>query len=252
MVFFTPQRAVKRRLFATPMSAKRFKATPSRTYSRFNRVSSKGASTKGSLRTQVKSLQTVVNKLKPEKKYSDISLASNNITTAGSVVHVTAIAQGDTSATRTGDAIQLTDVQVAGVLIRATDAPAVTTNGTIRYALVYDKQQVADTSPTAAVVFNGANPVIALPVLDGLDRFTVIWMSPVKVLSMMSLDNDLVIPPTAPHFITHSMKLDRKVVFNGTASSDIQKNGLYFVILTDDAGNTIDFSGTARIGFTDV
>jgi len=48
----------------------------------------------------------------------------------------------------------------------------------------------------------------------------------------------------------HGLAISRE--YNGTANSDIQKNGIYVVFLTDDGGNVVDFTGVARIGFTDV
>jgi hypothetical protein len=44
---------------------------------------------------------------------------------------------------------------------------------------------------------------------------------------------------------------DIPVFYNGDASTDIQRNGIYCVILSSDSTDTTDFNAGGRIGFTD-
>ena len=55
--------------------------------------------------------------------------------------------------------------------------------------------------------------------------------------------------PTQSTYFQFNKKLNLKVDFNGTASTDIQKNGIYFLLLSNDTGNVVDINGIARIGF---
>jgi len=65
-------------------------------------------------------------------------------------------------------------------------------------------------------------------------------------------DNLAASTPTQKSFWSHSWKGNIKVQYNGNSSTDIQKNGLYVVILSSTAVTTGDHTGTARVAYTDV
>jgi len=194
-----------------------------------------------------------VNKLKPEKKYVDVSLAITNNADAGTggVVHLTQVAQGDTQSTRTGNAINLTDIKIGFQWDRGTTITA-GINAHVRFAVVVDREQVADTVPTAAAIFTSADPINPRPNLANLERFRILYVSPQIDPLMAVLDTDITSPPQRSNLMEYSWSGNLKVAYNDTASTDIEKNGVYFVILTANSGDTIDTSGTCRIGYTDV
>lgn len=216
-----------------------------------------GPNTKGTLTQQVKSLQRVVAKLRPELKYLDTSLDSSNVTTAGRVIHLTGIPQGDTRSTRTGETVNVTSVYCSGSFVRTTDETYVS-NAMYRCFLFVDKDQVADTVPSVAnVMQNPAEPTGPIPNLDFLERFRILWISPIKDGSEMHISHIAVVsnasvPATQSRWIEYEWKGSLKVGFNGANGTDIQKNGVYFGIMSNDTGDIIDFDGTARIGYTDV
>jgi len=254
-MYSTPR--AKRRLFFTPLSSgkrSRFQASSSaqsKATGRFalvNRRTTSGPKRTGSLTAQVRSLQRVVKNLCPEQKYADISFTASNIATTGYVAHLTAIAQGDTQSTRTGNTIDVTSVSVRGSFSAAADIALVSY---MRIAIVVDKQQIADTTPNVSDVFT-SDPVIALPTLANLERFRVLHLSPVYDVRRMSLDTDNVGPPTQSAYFDYTWKGNIKVSYNGTAATDQNKNNIYFLILSDVSAATLDFGGYARIGFTDV
>jgi len=253
---YTPARNVRRRLFATPASAsrapKRARTATSRARA-VNRFITRGVRRTGTLTQQVKSLQSFVNKLKPEKKYVDVGLTLTNIADAGTggVVHLTQVAQGDTQSTRTGNAINLTDIKIGFQFDRGTTVSA-GNNGHVRFAVVVDKEQVADTSPTAAAIFTSGDPICPRPNLANLERFRILYISPQIDPLMAVLDTDITSPPQRSNLMEYSWSGNLKVAFNDTASTDIEKNGVYFVVLSANNSDTIDTSGTCRIGFTDV
>jgi len=254
-MFMTPVRGVKRRLFATPASAKRARVGRGRVSGgaaarRINRRTQRGPRTKGSIVQQVKSLQRVVKTLSPEVKYVDIDIAATNITSGGTAVNLTQIAQGDTQSTRTGNSVNITSITLLARWTRATD---VTTpdNGLYRFAVVVDREQVADTAPTPGTVFSGS-PIFFLPSLANLERFRILYLSPIIDGKMMLTDSDDTTVPTRPAIMQYNWTGNIKVGYNDTAATDIEKNGIYIMYITNEATDVIDVAGTARIGYTDI
>lgn len=261
---YTPRWPVKRQLafqsYATrsrPYKQRRYdnaSSTPGgvQRFARLNKARLGGLATKGTLTSQVKSLQRFVKKLAPEVKSADISINTTNLTSAGSVIHLSAIAQGSNLSNRIGDSINVTRLDFGLEISKSTDAPGPITAGTVRFAIVQDKQQVPDTAPAAADIFTNANPLLDFPNTAQQDRFRVLWISPILSIPRMSLDTDTNVGiPTINNFVTGSVNCRITVEYNGTASTDQQKNGLYFVSLTDDAVGTMDTSGVLRISYTD-
>lgn len=258
---YTPRRPVKRVLFpyspaSTPKRARTgtFRAGAQTGRFRFlNKRTQTGPRTNGTLTQQVKALQRFVKTLAPEVKYIDNTLFQTDIPATGAVVHVSAVAQGDTQGTRTGNTINVTGVDLSGNFIRiSTDFAGA---AFLRVALVQDREQVADTAPSVANIFATGDPVNALPNLDTLERFRILWLSPVMDAWQMVLDSDRLVAgsvPTHKGTYSHSWKGNIKVSFNGTASTDIQKNGLYFCYLTSSGVTTFDANGFARLCYTDV
>jgi len=251
-MMYTPRRPVKRQLVFTPAStAKRFRSGPvaTRAYRNNYKHAPKSFKTSGTLWMQVKALQRAVKNLSPEKKYTDLSLSQINIGVAGAVTHITSVAQGDTIATRTGNVLNLVSITCKGKIATAANALAV--GSYMRILVVVDKQQVADTSPSAAdVITDGiftADPVSMLPNTAFLERFRILHSSRLYDGSRIATGT-----ATQDRSWEYSWTGNMKVEYNGTAGTDIQKNGVYVVFLTDDAGNVLDFSGVARVGFTDV
>lgn len=250
---YTPRRPVKRRLIFTPASTiKRARGTgpvATRAYRNNFRHGVKGPKTTGSLWTQVKSLQRAVKNLAPEKKYADISLAQTNIPLTGAVTHITQVAQGDTIGTRSGNAIQLVSITCKGKV--GFGGSALSVGSYLRILVVVDKQQIADTTPAAATIITDgvftADPVSMLPNTDFLERFRILHSSRLYDGSRIATGT-----ATQDRTFEYSWNGNIKVEYNGTAATDIQKNGVYVVFLTDDAAATVDYSGVSRIGYTDV
>ncbi len=232
----------KRRGASNPAFAKRFKTSRASKTQSVNRRTVSGLSTRGTWTQQLKSLQRVVKKLQPEAKYNDASLTMSNITSSGTIIHLTAIAQGATSSTRNGDAIRVSHIAFRWRMDMGSFG---TGNFGSRVAIVQDKQQNPDTSPTISDIFRSSNPVDALPTLTNLERFRILWLSDY-------LDHTMIQSGQQTNVREYTAKQSIKVEYNGANTSDIQKNGLYFVFLTNDSNNTIDGDGICRIQFTDV
>lgn len=250
-MMFTPRRPVKRQLVFTPASTgKRFRASrPVSGFRQFNRRYTRGPKTKGSLYQQVKSLQTFARRLAPEKKFLDTAISVSSIPTAGSVILINGIGENDTSDARTGRLVNVTDIMIRGFLNGDTDS---TQQGFVRFALVQDKQQVADTAPTAQAIFKNGDEVLAFPNNANISRFNVLWMSKVYDLKMTNIDTDDLQPRSQSVVVSGGWKGNIKTQFNGVSGTDIEKNGLYFVILKSFGATTTDFVGESRVAYTDV
>lgn len=250
---FTPRQPTKRRLMFTPRQTpfKRFRKTPTTAVRRFNRTKVRGPSTRGPLRTQVKALQKFANRFKPEKKFLETSLALTDIVDAtGGIVNLVTVAEGASENERIGHVVNVSDIKV-NVVYSAAATVTVGANSFVRFALVVDKEQVADTNPTTANVFSNADPS-AFPTSQFLERFRILYLSPVLSGRMMILDTDTAGIPTRSNMQEYTWSGNVKVQFNGSAGTDIEKNGIYFCVLLSGFSSTLDTTGTARVGYTDV
>lgn len=166
----------------------------------------------------------VIKVIKRQAEKMNIDTGENNVESVntGTVTHCTAIAQGDADPGRTGNQIEVTSVYVRVKVYHSGAAPAAAQF--IRFALVVDRQQVADSPPTVANIWNGA--AMIQPLQDqSLGRYQIL------------LDEVIPITVESPGFFKKYIDFKKpiKVRFNGAASSDIQKNGFYFVHFSESA-----------------
>jgi len=211
---------------------------------RFNRRYPNGPSKKGSLAQQVKSLQRVVKDILPELKNFTLDIGQTNFGVAGTIQHLSGIAQNPGENQRIGEDITVKSISIRGKISDMTSTGTLSTPSYYRFYVVKDRQQVNDTTPAISDIFSTTDPVLALPSISFSERFTFLWQSPL-------LQNNACLNGNQFPVATWSWSGTIKVGYNGTASTDIQKNGIYFVILTTDAGGAVDFTGSARVSFTD-
>lgn len=222
------------------------------------RVKAPGPRTSGSLTQQVKALQRAVKKVLPEMKYADAVLDTSNITTSGTVIHLTAVPEDDTATGRTGNVIYVKSLSINGYFLRSTDI-TYTMNAMYRIMVVIDKQQVSDTAPAISDVldYGASNSTRIFPKVAALERFRVLWISEVYEGHRMNISdaggglNGINPASQSTIFNYHNDNVNLRVDFNGAASTDIQKNGIYLLILSNDTANVIDINGVSRIGFHD-
>jgi len=211
---------------------------------RFNRRYPNGPSKKGSLAQQVKSLQRVVKDILPELKNFTVDLGQTNFGVSGTIQHLTGIAQNPAENQRIGEDVTVKSIAIRGKISDMTSTGTLSTPSYYRFYVVKDRQQVNDTTPAISDIFSSTDPVLALPSISFSERFTFLWQSPL-------LQNNAVLTGNQFPVCTWSWSGTIKVGYNGSGSTDIQKNGIYFVILTTDAGGVVDFTGSARVSFTD-
>lgn len=172
-----------------------------------------------------------------EKHHFDTAFSSATIPSAGNITHLTSLAQGDTSVTRTGNSVLLKDCYMH--LFMAVN-PSVLTQSRVRMILFFDKQQISDTLPTVTDVLAAASTESMLN-LNASGRFKIVYS---REFILRANNNGSLVLHKFFKFHTH-------VRFNGTAGTDIQRNGLYVLFIGSEATNTPTVSGTFRIGYHD-
>lgn len=213
------------------------------------------------LAQKVVKLTKLVAGLRPETKYVDTSISSNNVSVAnGIVIHLTGIAGGTGINQRVGDAVNMLWWNVNLSLTNSSSFNATNENPSFRFYIVRDTQQVGDTAPSGADLVDQPS----LPKIQLLNvattmqkRFQVIYDSRPQILFLgtgLAAQNNSVVSPARCQFNLRGSKKGA-IRFNGTASSDIQKGGLYLFFYTDvvvAGSDALDFTGTSRVAYTDV
>jgi len=217
------------------------------------KFSTKGPSNAGTLTQQVKSLQRIVRQLQPELKAFDLTLGASNISVAnGAVDHITQIAQGDGQNQRTGNLITVRKLDIGIKIDRSTAYTFTAGNAKFRWAVVVDKEQVTDTSPVALSAFEYPSaPHTDLPQVLNNERFRYLYVSPCYDLAQMAITSLTAIPQIPAHVKFH-WEGEVKVGYNGSLGSDIEKNGIYVVYMTEGTANELDTTGYVRVQYTDV
>lgn len=179
-------------------------------------------------------LQGLVNSemLHLDNSYS-LGAASN------AIYHITGMSQNDTDSGRTGNSILLRNIYIRGLI---EINPAVTGDSRVLVALVKDKQQISDTTPGVTDIFKSTSPESMLN-LNASGRFKVLWRKTYVVAPVSGGRNAVE--------VKRYWKIYDHVRYNGSGTSDIQKNGYYLVIITSEPANFPTVNFNTRIGYHD-
>lgn len=161
--------------------------------------------------------------------------------TNGSVTNVTAIPQGDNADDRTGNSIFVKQCKM-NLLFRI-DPSGTEYNTNVRVMLVRDRQQVADAIPGIGSVLAQTtqyNVLIAGPNIGNKGRFTILYD---RVFNLSDAK-------PSKH-VKWTVNMKSHVRFNGTAGTDIQKNGLYWMMVSDSIVSNVSVHGDIRIKYHD-
>lgn len=190
---------------------------------------------KASRLVMTKIAKRVVN-AEAEPKHNTGSQVSFTAVQAGQMGLFCNVAQGDTETTRTGNVINALYANMKYHI--KWDTAGV--GGMVTCWLIQDMQQIADTTPTIADILQ-TTQVDALPNWNNRKRF--------KILSKKVFCQDTAKAEIMTEF---TQKLNFKISFNGSADTDIQKNGFYFLTVGNEAVNTPIVVVTKRLVYTDV
>jgi len=184
----------------------------------------------------VKYLRTLVNS---EVHKHDVGPTSQTVGTTATIVQLNAIAQGDTAAQRTGQSILAKYLAIKfSLTTHATPQQTL-----VRIILFMDKQQVADTAPGTTDLLS-SNSTFAFLNNQASGRFQVIkdWFVEVDPASK---------PCRTWKFYKKYAGSNLHCKYNGVNNTDIQKNGIYLLMLSSEATNTPTLTYATRFGFHD-
>ncbi len=145
--------------------------------------------------------------------------------TTGSVVNMTAIAQGDTITNRQGNKIRAKQLLVQGKI----QLHASATDSHVRMVLVRDNNG-STVAPTIAELYGSAGNMLnnLLKVGDPQtnSRFSILW----DKLVLINSDT----PTKGVHY---TQSLDHHIFFTGTAGTDEGKGHIWLMIVSNEATN---------------
>lgn len=196
-------------------------------------------STKDIAMSAWKSAKWLASMVNVEKKVYTVDFV-NTVGTSGSIQTLNNMAVGDTQNLRDGNSIKSKSVAITGNVRFSGGA----TDTMVRMVLLWDNQQVADNAPSLTDIFGSVTPSqYAQLNIETLGRFSIIADKRI----IMTATNQAASNKTFKFVV----KLNRHVRFNGTASSDIQKNGLYLVVFSNEATNTPTVSYSSQYRYVD-
>lgn len=154
-----------------------------------------------------------------ETKYKDLDVATA-VSDAGAVQSMYLIAQGDSHATREG--LKITVKSFFMRMRVALGSGSAQASQTLRLILFRDNQQISDSTPAVGDILETIDFDSPLALTNG-GRFTVL-MDKLVTINRASAEQR--------HFKVYK-RLNSQVRFNGASSTDVQKNGLYLLYLSD-------------------
>lgn len=170
-------------------------------------------------------------------------LHKDTVITLGSntslITQIIDITQNDLDSGRTGNSILLRNIYFRGKLEINT---AVTGNTRVSLILFKDKQQQSDTTPGVTDLLKSNDPDSMLN-LSYSGRFKVLWR---KTYALTPVSGGRNVVDFSKYW-----KVYDHVRYNGSASTDIQKNGYYLAIVTSEGVNYPTCTINARIGYHD-
>lgn len=164
----------------------------------------------------VKAIRRVLN---PETKQYLPTTSTTLGTTAQNFVNLTAIAQGDGNNQREGNSIKVISLKCKGILSWNL-SDTVEKFDLARLMIIRTNQQVPDSDPTA-LGFLSPVSTIGMYDMDQKGFVTTLYDHVYKVTS-----------ESGGAYINFTLPLQQHVLYNGVLNSDIQKNGLYVMVVS--------------------
>lgn len=206
-------------------------------YTKTKKNFSKSSSKSGAVSTA--SLVMKVNKLvkayQPELKLLEQFTTDQSVPYTGIVNSLSACAAGDSIVNRDGWQISAKSLTIKAVLRWNAVALA---NKEASYYIIQDTQQQTDTVPTFSQIF-GSSGTLCFLNSDTLGRF--------KILYKKKIVQDYL----RPVIIDHHIKLNTNIRYNGSLNTDLQKNGLYMVVVSDAIDAFPKLTWISRLRYTD-
>lgn len=174
------------------------------------------------------------------EKFKHDFTGTPNVDWSGTVVSLTSISQNDTDTGRTGNSIFVRSLYIRGQVVINASA---TSSEFVRIMIFIDKQQVGDTAPTAADVLETTSNINApnSPLnLQTVGRFTLLRSFQLSVNPEK---------PSVQWKVNIPMR--HHVRYNGTTANDIQRGGLYMLMISDNSSDLPQVRYYGRISYHD-
>lgn len=183
----------------------------------------------------VKKLKGIINSELLKNDVS-LSLAANQ----SRILLISNMAQGDGVSGRTGNSVLAKYLSLKGsVIINST----VASNTRVMLALVQDTQQISDILPTIADIFQSSTDPHTFLNKDTVGRFRILKRVQYTLNPVGGGRNVVTVNMNLP--------IDNHIRWNGSAGGDVQKNGLYWVVITSENANYPTIDMTARLTYYD-
>lgn len=163
---------------------------------------------------------------------------NTSISTVPAVTHLSAIPQGDTQSQREGNSVKAIYLGIRSTITCNISATSGSFN---RIVVVLDTQQVGDTSPSWSDVFTSPDARSFLNP-NTLGRFKILYDKVHNLTLGGNYENK---------YVEINIPLQHHLRYNGTASSDIQKGGLYYMVVGDQGTNTTTHNMNSRLRYVD-
>ncbi len=171
-----------------------------------------------------------------EKKFIFAAETSGSVSSTGSITRLFDIAAGDQEYNRSGLKVNVKGFGFhAQALCNDTGSASI-----LRVIFFVDKRQVADTNPIFSALLQ---EVLPMSYILGVrkNRFRILYDR------IFSMDND-----SKKSFVVRFWKKTSFYQkYNGSASTDIERNGIYCALLSNQVTNTPTWRYSALLTFTD-
>lgn len=177
----------------------------------------------------VKAIRKLIN---VETQILETSFSTVFAANTAQIFHLTNIPQGDGQGNRMGNSVLMS-------YIKCNEYMVATSTTVVRQILFQDMQQVSDTIPSAGDILENGSDTMAFINKSTIGRFKII-------------SDELFVLESGNSGLSRANRLhnsfNHHARFNGSAGSDIQKGGVYRLILPDKIVNHIS---QYRVGFHD-
>jgi len=163
--------------------------------------------------TLAKSLALLIN---VEKKKLDTQITISPSNTLPSITHLTGIAQSNALNGRAGNSIKLNYLSIKALIQYAAGSVGTLTS----MYVIQDTQQVSDTAPGVYDIFEAAAGSLGVLNAANVGRFKILYKRKIVQDGMNARS------------VETYKKLKFHVRYNGANTADIQKNGLYLIVLS--------------------
>lgn len=191
----------------------------------------------GTAKKALKEVRKLKRILKPEPKHHTVGTTTITPNIAGSITHITGIANGNSVTTRVGNGIRASWYELR---FRVTQAAAATETW-LRCVLFVDKKQVESVVPATQDVLKNA---------DVLSPYARLTHGRFRILFDRVLNFDDTLRQTAT--VLKRGRINMPIEWIGGAAGDISTNGIYLLFLSTLNANMPSVSFHMQIVFTDV